>query len=788
MNVSIFKDVRDTSNPYNRPVQIALDRIKNGVSKELNLKIKATTNKDEQKALKSKLCGVCFNGTFKTRSIKGLEKKSGLIILDFDGFVTPILAYKFKESLKDDAYIFAAWISPSSIGVKVLVKIPTEGEHKGYFESLRLHFNSEHWDVSSSNIDRFCFESYDPDLYQNNDSIVWTECSQPEINEIGTDTPFLSLKSDNRIIEYLIKWWEKKYGFVQGQKNNNLFKLASAFNTFGINQTECEHVLSQYKDGKNDKEIKQLIISAYKNTADFKTRFFEDKETKQKIEKQVKAGINSKEILKQYPNVAPAEIENCINEIKDNILEDNFWTFDKNGKCIVSAHQYKFWLEKNNFFKYFPTNSNTFTFIQKFQGLVEETNEKRIKDYVLSELLLRSDIGFAPYDMMANTTKYFGADFLSCLKSTEIELKEDTADTCYLYFKNKVVKVNKTSIEEIEYLNIDGYVWRKQVIDRDFISADHHDSVFRKFIWLISGQDTERYNSFKSVVGYLLHSFKTSSNNKAIIFNDETISENPNGGSGKGVFWNALSKMKKVASIDGKTFEFTKSFPYQTVSTDTQILIFDDVKKNFNFESLFSLITEGITLEYKGQDAVKLPVQKSPKILITTNYTIGGVGGSFERRKFEVEMSNYFNYQHTPIDEFKHLLFDDWNEAEWIRFDNFMIQCTQFYLQHGLVKNNFKNLEIRKFIKETSFEFYEWATPENILVNVRLPKDEIYNSLIRDYSDLSKWLRKKTLNKWLKIYGEYKGYKVLEGKSNNNIWIEFQAPKGTWENPHKIEI
>jgi hypothetical protein len=390
--------------------------------------------------------------------------------------------------------------------------------------------------------------------------------------------------------------------------------------------------------------------------------------------------------------------------------------------------------------------------------------------------------------MMANTTKYFGADFLSCLNSTEIELKEDTADTCYLYFKNKVVKVNKTSIEEIEYLNIDGYVWRKQVIDRDFNFADHHDSVFRKFIWLIAGQDDERYNSFKSVVGYLLHSFKTSSNNKAIIFNDETISENPNGGSGKGLFWNALSKMKKVASIDGKTFEFTKSFPYQTVSTDTQILIFDDVKKNFSFESLFSLITEGITLEYKGQDAIKLPVQKSPKILITTNYTIGGVGGSFERRKFEVEMSSYFNHQHTPIDEFKHLLFDDWNEAEWSRFDNYMIQCTQFYLQHGLVKNDFKNLEIRKFIKETSFEFYEWATPENILVNVRLPKDEIYNSLIRDYSDLSKWLRKKTLNKWLKIYGEYKGYKVLEGKSNNNIWIEFEAPKGTYENPHKIFI
>ena len=98
--------------------------------------------------------------------------------------------------------------------------------------------------------------------------------------------------------------------------------------------------------------------------------------------------------------------------------------------------------------------------------------------------------------------------------------------------------------------------------------------------------------------------------------------------------------------IDGKTFEFTKSFPYQTVSTDCQVLVFDDVKKNFSFESLFCVITEGIT-EYKGQDAIKIPVEHSPKILITTNYTIGGIGGSFERRKMEVEISTILTPTHS---------------------------------------------------------------------------------------------------------------------------------------------
>lgn len=131
--------------------------------------------------------------------------------------------------------------------------------------------------------------------------------------------------------------------------------------------------------------------------------------------------------------------------------------------------------------------------------------------------------------------------------------------------------------------------------------------------------------------------------------------------------------------------DFSKQFNLQTVQLGCQVLVFDDVKRNFNFENLFSLITEGITLEYKNQPAVKLPVEKSPKIIITTNYTIGGVGGSHEARRFEVEFCNYFNVNYTPEMEFGHRFFEEWSEIEWQRFDNFMIRCLQVYLQNGLI-------------------------------------------------------------------------------------------------------
>ena len=101
----------------------------------------------------------------------------------------------------------------------------------------------------------------------------------------------------------------------------------------------------------------------------------------------------------------------------------------------------------------------------------------------------------------------------------------------------------------------------------------------------------------ESTIGFMLHAHKNLAYCPAIILNDEVISDNPEGGTGKGLFMNALSKMKKVVTIDGKSFTFERSFAYQLVSADTQILVFDDVKKHFDFERLFSVVTEGLTLE-----------------------------------------------------------------------------------------------------------------------------------------------------------------------------------------------
>jgi hypothetical protein len=215
------------------------------------------------------------------------------------------------------------------------------------------------------------------------------------------------------------------------------------------------------------------------------------------------------------------------------------------------------------------------------------------------------------------------------------------------------------------------------------------------------------------------------------------------------------------------------------------VLVFDDVKKNFAFENLFSLVTEGITLEKKNKDAIKMPIQKSPKIVITTNYTIGGVGASFERRKFEIELSSHFGIDHTPLDEFGSMMFEGWDDMEWSKFDNFMISCLQYYLDHGLVSHQYQNLEVRKFIKTTSFEFYEWCMDESLPLNFRINRSEYYIKFIEDYSDMKKWLTQKRFAGWIEEWGRFKNAEVTKGKGEFR-WIMIKLNKEPM--PEDIEV
>jgi len=370
------------------------------------------------------------------------------------------------------------------------------------------------------------------------------------------------------------------------------------------------------------------------------------------------------------------------------------------------------------------------------------------------------------------------------LSTIEIYVIADTKDASYLFYNNCAVNISKDGITTLDYLDLGGYVWKDHVIDRNFNICDVTGKCdFKKFVSNINGGDEQRVKSMESTLGFLMHGYKNLSFCPAVILNDEVISDNPEGGTGKGLLMNALSNMKKLVVIDGKSFTFERSFAYQLVSADTQILCFDDVKKHFDFERLFSVVTEGLTLEKKNKDAIKIPFSKSPKIAITTNYAIKGAGNSFARRKWELELHQYYNKAFTPLDEFGKLMFGDWNDDDWCEFDNYMIGCLQGYLNTGLVKSKFVNLKIRQLSAETCHEFIEWCglvdgqeRSANIDSGIRLYKNDLYFAFIDEYTDYgpkSKMTISRTrFYKWLVSYAIFKeGVMPEEGRDHLGRWI-----------------
>jgi len=789
MEITIFKDIKDTAQPFYRDVDIIIERIREGASQEIVRAIRSEKDKEKRNQLKQSLPAICFSGKFTKRNDSSLVNHSGLICLDFDNFPSEKEMLEEKENLTKDRYTYSVFVSPSGLGLKVLVKIPDEVDtHKQFFTSLQHHYNNEFFDITCKNVSRVCYESYDPLIYINEQSSIFNQILEQEYQEVvkHKDVQTIPITDENKIVEILTKWWERKYGLNSGERNNNVYILAAAFNDFGVTKTLAEYVMGNFvsKDFPQS-EIKRTIQSAYKQVQNFGTKYYEDEEKVNNVKQKLRKGATASEIKTQIAeelDVEDSVLDNVVRRLEEEQDKQKFWTKSDRGVVKIIHISFKQFLEENGFYKFNPEGSKNYVFVKVTNNLIDHTSEKEIKDFILNYLLYVDDKSI--YNYFAECTRYFREEFLTLLSSINVYFIADTKDNAYLYYTNCAVKITKNEIIPIDYLDLGGYVWKDHVIDRVFDVCEVTNCNYKTFIHNISGSNDTRIKSMESTMGYLLHGWKNLSYCPATILNDEVISDNPEGGTGKGLFMNGLSHMKKLVVIDGKSFNFEKSFAYQLVSADTQILCFDDVKKHFDFERLFSVVTEGLTLEKKNKDAIKIPFSKSPKVAITTNYAIKGKGSSFERRKWELELSQYYTKEFTPLVEFGKLMFGEWNDNDWCQFDNYMITCLQLYLDKGLLKSDFVNLKTRKFSAETSHEFIEWCGIIDGMHNPKLTKDsriysnDLYMDFVNEYPDYGPKAKMTVsrirFGKWLASYSVYKyDCNPLEGKDMMGKWIKF---------------
>ena len=765
MIVTIFRDLLKSKDvPYHVPLDKAILRIKNGDSIQTINKVREQKNKEDANLIKKSLPCILFNGTFSERNSNSLIKHSGLMIVDFDKFPSAEEMNKQLELLKQNKHFVLLFISPSGNGLKGVVKVSDQLDkitHPKIFSQFQDDFNFEYWDKSNSNVDRVCYESYDPNIYINFDAEIYNPIIKDKGYTVQERSPILPISDEDKIIEKIMAWdWKKD--FVEGERNSFVFDLAGAFCEYGISQTSAEgYILNNVVHGDfSDAEVTTTVKSAYKKRV-FDSKFFEDYQKMDKVKADLKKGKDA--VIKKH-----SISEEVFNELKENQEHEDFWSISDKNKISIDLLKYKLFLERNGFKKFFPEDCQKPTWVKIVSNKVVETSIEKIKDFVLEYLLNRSEIEVWKY--CANFQNLFSDKLLLMLDSVDLMMLKDLKDVSYFAFMNGILTVDKNKYKLVDYIDVDGYVWESQIINRDWVSLEEFDNEYQKFISNISNNEPI---AIECAIGYLLSTYKNKMNNKAIILNDEVISNNPEGGTGKGVIVQGIKQIRKVSILDGKTFDDKKSFPYQTVTPETQVLVFDDVKKNFDFESKFSIVTEGMTLERKNKDAIKLKVEDSPKMVISTNYAIKGEGNSHDRRRHELEIAQYYGKNLTPYDEFGKQLFDDWDIQEFKKFDNYMIYCLQCFLKNGLIIQNSKNLKLRKFIAESSMEFYEWIDDaDNFKRNERHNKTEYYQRFIDEYQDFKKWLQSKTFNKWVDKYCTYKGYEYKEGNTQGNRWFE----------------
>jgi hypothetical protein len=455
-----------------------------------------------------------------------------------------------------------------------------------------------------------------------------------------------------------------------------------------------------------------------------------------------------------------------------------FWDFDDKGRIKLSRTKFKKLLEREGFFKI--KKDRQYLFVRSEQNIVEEFDPIFVKDYVLSILhkveieefegTSRAEVIDA---LIRGTGQYFVASFFEFLITKEIEFHRDSKDVGYLFFKNYVIEVTKDMINKIEYRMLDKFIWRKQIINGEYHTSTAHTD-FEDFQFNICSKDPARLNALKSGMGYLIHNHKDPNQAKAIIFIDEKLSEGAFGRSGKGLVIKAIGKIRNIVTEDGRNFDVGKNFAFQRVSADTNIISIEDMKERFPFDKLFSILTEGITIEKKNKDEFYIPFAESPKLVISTNYSIKGVDDSTVDRQFIIEFSDHYNKQNRPIDEFGKLFFEGWNKDEWNAFYNYMIKCLQLYLVNGLMPYAYVNLERKRLIDETCAEFAEFS--DTLVFNNPYNKKDLFEQFTKEYPEVER-VNQPKFTRWLKIFARIKAVEVLESKSGATRMIELKGLK-----------
>lgn len=453
--------------------------------------------------------------------------------------------------------------------------------------------------------------------------------------------------------------------------------------------------------------------------------------------------------------------EEDIQSIHPKIDEYKFWEYNEKGKLIILQSKLMTFLEFNGLANIKLSETNFVLVRQKNNRIRMSSADEAaqvVKNHINKELI--KDV----YEEFSNRIgSCLGIKKFSLLKSIDLVDDRDGKEFSRFYFQNCFVHVTAKTIEINGYDKLEGVIWENRIIQRGFeMPKKNKQGQFEAFSWIICKKDKQRFKAFKTMQGYALHRNKDNGEDKAIILYDENmgVGNRAHGGTGKTLLYKSIAECRELVEFSGKQLKIGSWFNKQRINLTTDLLAYDDLDKSVSLEYFFDMITSGIEVEKKRKQAFHISRDKSPKIIITSNYLVKGPGGSSDiRRRCEFELANHFDEDFQPEDEFGNRFFENnWSDFEWNSFYYFMMICVQEYLQKGLVmaepinllKNRLESKSCKEFIEYANL-FTEWNSWED-----RREFQKLYHEFFPDAEIVSphmftKWLKEFVLD----IGGEY---------------------------------
>lgn len=449
--------------------------------------------------------------------------------------------------------------------------------------------------------------------------------------------------------------------------------------------------------------------------------------------------IDGYEVTKVYPKTIRKFLRRWVSQ---NLNDHEVMNLVLNSTKI-SINGFEGMEDKNLDFTNHTSTSQTF-FFSNVAVMVTEDEIKPIKreDYNTTSFVWSDSV-------IKHNFRKVDEDFFSVTKEID--------DTGRTTFK---VHINKVNSQLMGYfINSSRIHWRKEMetrfdnpTERETYAAAHKFDLEGE--GLTEEEKTDHLQNFLNkvfVAGYMLHGYKDPSRAWAAYAMDNKIGEEGqrNGGSGKSIFFEALSHLMPTVTISGKDPNiFENSHTFERVNRKTRMVVVEDCAKSLDIEDFYLLINGEFHVNPKNKTIFSIPFTESPKMAFSTNYVPLAFDGSSVRRMLYMVFGDYY---HQQTDENDYLetrkLSDDFgqnilppysSEEQWNADINFLLQCERAYLkliqQNAMIVPPMQNILIRKNMTVMGDNFQEWAfqyfAEDSGRLNREIEKEKVFNDCI----------------------------------------------------------